>query len=166
MMNRPIEGIVTSATLVRRLARHSFWRDVTLRRADGTEVNFSRLTVATPLEAALAQGTAGKFHFHDIVGAQGLHAFSAAGRGEPVQAFPKLVEHLFAGLAVLNLALAAGWISLGGVLAPVPLTTGVLATMAWATCRGARQAVLHDLRYENRLAARRTHRAAVMHSHA
>lgn len=165
-MNRPIEGIVTAATLRRRLLGHSFWRDVTVRRADGTEVRFARLTTAARLDAALAVGKAGRFHFHDLVGVQGLHAFAETDGRETANAFPKLVETAFAGLALLNLGLAAGWMSLSGVLSPVPLATGVLATMAWATCRGARQAILHDLKFDNRLAARRTHRAVVMHSHA
>jgi hypothetical protein len=166
MMNRPIEGVVIAAQLRRRLFGHSFWRDVTLRCADGTEARFARVATAGRLDAALTVGSRGRFHFHDLIGMRGLHGFTPVGGRETMQSFPRLIEALCATLALLNLCVAAAWLAWGGTLSPIALTAGVIATMIWATCYGARQAIVQDVCFEERVAADRRRRAAVLHGHS
>lgn len=165
MMNRPIEGVITAATRKASAFGQTVYRDVTLRRADGVEQKLGGVMVAAKLEQALQPGSEGRFFFHDVMGSQGMHGFAPRG-GKTELAFPKLVEHVFAALALVNLGLVAAWISAEGALQLVPLMIGVLATTAWATCRGLRQAVMHDFKYESRVAAARTHRQAVFGRHA
>jgi hypothetical protein len=165
MMNRPIEGMVIAATLKGSAFGQSVYQDVTLRRRDGSEQPLGGVMVAARLADALRPGREGRFYFHDILGSQGLHAFQPLG-GAATIAFPQLVERAFALLAVLNLALVGAWIAAEGGLQLVPLMLGVLGTTAWATCRGCREAVLHDLQYESRVAATRSHRQAVLRGHA
>jgi hypothetical protein len=161
MMNRSIEGVVIAATLKGSAFGQRVYQDVTLRRRDGIEQKLGGVMVAERLGDALAPGREGRFYFHDIMGSQGMHAYQPVG-GPLSVAFPKLVERAFAILALLNLALVGGWIAAQGGLQLVPLMLGVLGTTAWATCRGCREAVLHDLKYESRVAASRNHRQAVM----
>lgn len=165
MMNRPIEGVVISATLKGSAFGQRVYQNVTLRRRDGAEQAIGGVMVAARLSGALTPGQEGRFYFHDIMGSQGLHAYEPVG-GKVVLAFPKLVERVFALLALLNLAMVGGWISADGGLPLVPLMLGVLATTAWATCRGCREAVLHDFKYESRVSASRNHRRAVLRGHA
>lgn len=165
MMNRPIEGMVIAATLKGSAFGQRIYHGVTLRRRDGVEQQLGGVMVAARLGDALTPGREGRFYFHDIMGSQGLHAYQPAGAAAAV-AFPRLVERLFALLAVLNLGLVGGWIAAEGGLQLVPLTLGVLGTMAWATFRGCREAILHDFKHESRVAASRSHRHAVLRGHA
>jgi hypothetical protein len=165
MMNRPIDAVVVSARLKRAALGERVYTDVTLRRRDGSEQQLGRVTAAEGLGDVLTPGREGCFYFHDMIGAQGLHAYRPAGGTERV-AFPMLVERLFGLLAILNLALVSAFLAAEAGLPLVPLMLGVLATTAWATCRGCREAVLHDLRFESRVAASRNYRQAVMRSHA
>jgi hypothetical protein len=165
MMNRPIEAVVVSATLKRAGFGERVYRDVVLRRRDGFEQPLGQVTVAERLGDVLTPGREGCFYFHDVMGAQGLHAYRPVGGTERI-AFPMLVERIFALLALLNLTLVSAWLAAEAGLQLVPLMLGVLATTAWATCRGCREAVLHDLRYESRVAAARNHRQAVLRRHA
>jgi|GEM_PF-4504198 len=165
MMNRPIDAVVISATLKRAGLGERVYRDVVLRRRDGVEQQLGQVTVAERLGDVLVPGREGCFSFHDVMGAQGLHAYRPAGGSERV-AFPMLVERIFGLLALLNLALVSASLSAEAGLQLVPLMLGVLATAAWATCRGSREAVLHDMRFENRVSAARSHRQAVLRSHA
>ncbi len=162
MMNRPIDAVVVSATLKRAALGERVYRDVTLRRRDGSEQPLGQVTVAEKLGDVLTPGREGRFYFHDVMGAQGLHAYAPVGGSEQI-AFPLLIERIFGGLALLNLLIVSGWLAAEAGLQLVPLMLGVLATTAWATTRGCREAVLHDLRYESRVAASRSHRRAVMH---
>ena len=165
MMNRPIDATLVSATLKRCALGERLYGDVTLRRRDGTEQRIGRVTVASRLGDVLTPGQAGRFFFHDVMGAQGLHAFAPV-NGPTRIFFPMLVERTFALLALLNLCLVSGWLAYNGVLQILPLTLTVVATAAWAACRGCREAVLHDTRYEGRVAAASTHREAVLRKYA
>lgn len=165
MMNRPMEGVVIAATMRGGALGQRSYRDVALRRTDGSEQRLGNVLVAEKLGDVLVPGRTGRFYFHDILGSQGLHAFQPAGETARL-AFPKLVEHMFALLAALNLALVSAGISMSGELQMVPLTLGVLGTTAWASCRALRQAVLHDFRYERQLGGARSYRQAVMRGHA
>lgn len=165
MMNRPIDGVVIAATLKGRAFGQRAYHDVTLRRRDGQEQRIGGIMVAERLGDVLIPGREGRFFFHDVMGSQGLHAYQPIG-GEVRLAFPMLVERAFALLALLNLALVAAYISMDGALQIVPLMVGVLGTTAWATCRGCREAVLHDLKYESRVAASRSYREAVLRGHS
>jgi hypothetical protein len=164
MMNRPIEGVVIAGTRKGAAFGQSVFRDVVLRRRDGVEQKLGGVMVASSLDHALVPGAEGRFFLHEMMGSQGLHGFEPAG-GTTQLAFPKLVERVFAVLAFINLALCGAWISATGDLQLVPLMVGVLATTGWATCRGCREAVLHDFRFEDRVAAARTHRQAVLRGH-
>jgi hypothetical protein len=164
MMNRPINAVVVTARLKRAALGERVYADVTLRRRDGSEQQLGRVTAPEALGDVLTPGREGCFYFHDMMGAQGLHAYRPVGGTERV-AFPMLVERLFALLAMLNLALVSAFLAAEAGLPLVPLMLGVLATTAWATCRGCREAVLHDLKFESRVAASRNHRQAVMRSH-
>jgi hypothetical protein len=165
MMNRPIHAIVVSARLKRAAFGERVYADVTLRRRDGSEQQLGQVTSPEALGDVLTPGHEGCFYLHDMMGAQGLHGFRPVGGAETV-AFPMLVERAFALLAILNLAMVSAFLAAEAGLPLVPLMLGVLATTAWATCRGCREAVLHDFRFESRLAASRSHREAVMRSHA
>ena len=165
MMNRPIDAVVVTARLKRSALGERVYTDVTLRRRDGSEQQLGRVTAPASLSDVLTPGREGCFYFHHMLGAQGLHAYRPAGGAEQT-AFPMLVERVFGLLALLNLAVVSAFLSVEAGLPLVPLMLGMLATTAWATCRGSREAVLHDLRYESRLAAARNHRQAVMRSHA
>lgn len=165
MMNRPVDAVIVSATLKRVALGERVYNDVVLRRRDGCEQRLGQVTAADRLGDVLVAGREGCFHFHDLLEAQGLHAYRPLGGDEQV-AFPMLVERVFGLLALLNLSLVAGWLAAEAGLQLMPLMVGVLATMAWATCRGIREAVLHDLRFERRVAAARSHREAVFRSHA
>ena len=165
MMNRPINAVVVTARLKRAALGERVYSDVTLRRRDGSEQQLGRVTAPESLGDVLTPGREGCFYFHDMMGAQGLHGYRPVGGAERV-AFPMLVERIFALLAILNLALVSAFLAAEAGLPLVPLMLGVLATTAWATCRGCREAVLHDLRFESRVAASRNHRQAVMRSHA
>ena len=165
MMNRPIEGVVIAATLRGSAFGQRVYQGVTLRRRDGVEQELGGVMVAGALAGALTPGSEGRFYFHDIMGTQGLHGYQPAG-GKTAIAFPRLVERVFGLLAALNLALVAAWIAADGGLQLVPLMLGVLGTSAWATVRGCREAVLHDLKYESRVAASRSHRQAVLRGSA
>lgn len=165
MMNRPIDGVVITANPKRAALGERVHGDVTVRRRDGSEQHLGKVAVAGRLGDVLSPGREGRFYFHDVMGAQGMHAFRPVGGSESV-AFPMLVERMFALLALLNLGLVSGWLAGEWGLPLVPLMLGILATVAWATIRGCREAVLLDLRYESRIAASRSHRAAVMRSHA
>jgi hypothetical protein len=165
MMNRPIDAVVVSARLQRSALGERVYSEVTLRRRDGSEQRLGRVTAANRLGDVLVPGREGRFYFHDMMGSQGLHSYRPVGGSERV-AFPMLVERVFGILALLNLAVVSAWLAAEAGLQLVPLMLGVLATMAWATCRGCREAVVHDLRYESRIARARSHRHAVMHSQA
>ena len=165
MMNRPINAVVVSARLKRATYGERVYSDVTLRRRDGSEQKLGQVTAAGALGDVLTPGREGCFYFHDMMGAQGLHAYRPLGGAERV-AFPMLVERVFALLAILNLAMVSAFLAAEAGLPLVPLMLGVLATTAWATCRGCREAVMHDFRFESRMAASRSHRQAVMRSHA
>lgn len=165
MMNRPIEAVVVSAALQRSFLGHRVYRNVVLRRRDGSELRLGRVGAASELGEVLVPGREGCFSFHDMLGATGLHAYRPVG-GPERTAFPMLVERLFAALAIINLMLVSAWLASQAGLQIVPLTVGVLATMAWATSRALREAVLHDFRYESGVAATRTHRQAVLRGHA
>ena len=165
MMNRPINAVVVSATLSRVRLGERVYRDVILRRRDGSEQRLGQVIVADRLGEVLVPGREGCFSFHDVMGAQGLHAYQPVG-GTAKVAFPMLFERAFGALALLNLMLVSAWLAAEAGLQLVPLMLGVLATAAWATCRGCREAVLHDLKYESRVAAVRNHRQAVLRSHA
>jgi hypothetical protein len=165
MMNRPIDAVVVTARLKRAALGERVYTDVTLRRRDGVEQQLGRVTVPAALADVLTPGRQGCFYFHDLLGAQGLHAYRPVG-GTERTAFPMLVERVFGLLAFLNLALVSAFLAAEAGLPLVPLMLGVLATTVWATCRGSREAVLHDLKFERRLAASRNHRQAVMRSHA
>jgi hypothetical protein len=165
MMNRPINAVVVNATLTRVRLGERMYRNVTLRRRDGSEQRLGQVTVADRLGEVLVPGREGCFSFHDVMGAQGLHAYRPLGGAEKI-AFPMLIERVFAALAILNLMLVSAWLAAEAGLQLVPLMLGVLATAAWATCRSCREAVLHDLKYESRVAAARNHRQAVLRSHA
>ena len=165
MMNRPIDAVVVSATLKSARLGERVYRDVALHRRDGSEQRLGQVTVADRLGEVLVPGREGRFSFHDMMGAQGLHAYRPLG-GEEKVAFPMLIERVFGALAILNLVLVSAWLAAEAGLQLVPLMLGVLATTAWATCRGCREAVLHDLKYESRVAAARSHRQAVLRSHA
>ncbi|HEY0115034.1 MAG TPA: hypothetical protein VGB54_04875 [Allosphingosinicella sp.] len=164
MMNRPIDGVVVSARLKASAFGQSVYADVTLRRRDGAEQSLGGVMVSDRLSEVLTSGTAGRFFFHDIMGSQGLHAFEPLGGAARI-VFPMLVERVFGLLALANLAIVAAWLSANSELQFVPLMLGVLGTIAWATCRGAREAVLHDFKYESRIAASRSHRQAVLRGH-
>jgi len=164
MMNRPIEGVVVSATLKRAALGERVYRDVTLRGRDGSELQLGLVSVAEPLGEVLVPGREGRFSFHDMIGAQGLHGYRPTGGAERI-AFPMLLERVFALLAAINLMLVSAWLAAEAGLQLVPLIVGVLATMAWASCRGIREAVLHDCKHESRVASARSHRQAVLHSH-
>lgn len=161
MMNRPIEAVVIRATLKRSALGERVYDDVVLRRRDGSELRLGRVTAARRLGDVLAPGREGRFDFHDVMGTQGLHAFAPIG-GVTTIAFPLLVERIFALLAIVNIVIVSAWLADDGLLALVPLMLGIAATAAWATWRGCREAVLHDLKYESRVAAIRSHRQAVM----
>lgn len=171
MMNRPIDAVVVSAALKRAAFGERVYDGVILRRRDGSETHVGRVTVASRLGDTLIPGRDGRFHFHDVMGSQGLHAFTpsrapadrnaaSASAGAEI-AFPMLIERAFALLAVINLAIVAAWLSTDALLPMVPLALGIAATTAWATWRGCREAVLHDFKYESRVAAR-SHRQAVL----
>lgn len=161
MINRPINAVVVTARLKRAALGQRVYRDVTLRRRDGSEQQVGTVTVAETLGDVLTPGREGCFYFHDMMGAQGLHGYRPVGAAERV-AFPMLVERIFGLLAILNLVLVSAFLAAEAGLPLVPLMLGVLATTAWATCRGCREAVLHDLRFERRVAAARSHRQAVL----
>lgn len=166
MMNRPIDGVVLTARLTRATFGENVYRDVVLRRRDGSEVEIGQVRVAGQLGQVLVPGREGRFHFQAWMGVQGLYAYAPAGRSAAV-AFPMHAERGFALLALLNLAMVAAWLAAEAGLPLLPLTLGVLATSAWATCRASRETLTHALKYEHRAAAaRRSHRAAVMRSHA
>lgn len=165
MMNRPINAVVVNATLKSARLGERVYGDVTLRRRDGSEQRLGRVTVANRLGEVLVPGREGCFYFHDVMGAQGLHAYRALGGTEKI-AFPMLIERVFGLLAILNLAMVSAWLAAEAGLQLVPLMLGVLATTAWAASRGCREAVLHDLKFESRVAAARNHRQAVLRSHA
>lgn len=164
MMNRPINAVVVTARLKRAGFGERVYREVTLRRRDGVEQRLGQVTAPEALGDVLTPGREGCFHFHDMMGAQGLHAYRPVGGCERI-AFPMTVERIFGILAVLNLALVSAFLAAEAGLPLVPLMLGVLATTAWATCRGCREAVLHDLKFESRVAGSRNHRQAVMRSH-
>lgn len=165
MMNRPIDAVVVSATLKRAGLGERVYRDVTLRRHDGTGLRLGQVTVAERLGDVLIPGREGRFFLHDVMGAQGLHGFAPV-NGSTRVAFPMLVERLFGLLALLNLGVVSVWLAADAGLLIVPLFIGILATTGWATSRGIREALLHDLRYENRVGAARNHRSAIMRGHA
>lgn len=162
MMNRPIDGVVLTARLARAALGENVYRNVALRRRDGSEVKIGQVRVAQQLGQVLVPGREGRFHFQAWMGVQGLYAYAPVGRNASV-AFPMHAERGFALLALLNLAMVAAWLPAESGLPLVPLTLGVLATSAWATCRACRETLTHALKYENRTAAaRRSHRRAVM----
>jgi len=165
MMNRPIDAVVVSANLKRSGLGERVYCDVVLRRRDGSELRLCQVTVSNKLGDVLVPGREGCFSFHDMLGSTGLHAYRPVGGPERV-AFPMLVERLFAALAVINLLMVSVWLASQAGLQVVPLMVGVLATMAWATARALREAVLHDFKYESRTAAVRSHRQAVLRGHA
>ena len=164
MMNRPIEGIVKSARLKHAAFGEHVFTDVVIRLRDGSEREIGKVSAASDLADVLTPGREGCFYFHDVMGAQGLHAYRACGEAEHV-AFPKRIERMFFIVALLNLGMVSVYLSGEWGLPLVPLTLGVMATCAWAFMRGSREAVLHDLRYESRMAAR-SHRRAVMNGYA
>lgn len=165
MMNRPIDALVVSAALKRSAFGERVYRDVVLRRRDGAEIRMGQVSVSNQLGEVLVPGREGCFSFHDLLGATGLHAYRPVGGQERV-AFPMLIERLFAWLAIANLMLVTAWLASQAGFQLVPLTVGVLATMAWATCRALREAVMHDFKYESQAACTRSHRQAVLRSHA
>ncbi len=164
MMNRPIDAVVVSANLKRSALGERVYSEVVLRRRDGSELRLGQVTVSNDLGDVLVPGREGCFSFHDMLGSTGLHAYRPVGGAERV-AFPMLVERLFGALAIVNLMLVSAWLASQAGLQVVPLMVGVLATMAWATTRALREAVLHDFKYESQVAAR-SHRQAVLRGHA
>jgi hypothetical protein len=96
---------------------------------------------------------------------QRIHAFAPVDES-PRVAFPMLVERTFALIALLNLVLVSIGLAYQTGLPVLSLMLGVAATAAWAACRGSREAVLHDLRQEGRVAAAASHRHAVLGSRA
>ncbi len=164
MMNRPVEGTVLSARLKHAAFGEHVFGDVVIRLRDGSEREIGKVSAANDLADVLTPGREGCFYFHDVMGAQGLHAYRASGETEHV-AFPKRVERMFFIIALLNLGLVSVFLSGEWGLPLVPLTLGVMATAAWAIMRGSREALLHDLRYESRMMAR-SHRRAVMNGYA
>lgn len=160
MHHSPIEGRMVAATLSRSFAGERVYRGVVIRRRDGADQRIGRVTVPAQLADVMAEGSEGRFFLHDVMGSRGLHAFAAAD-GSPRTAFPRLTEIVFAVLAAFNLLIVAVALTYEAGLPIVPLALGVLATSAWAACRGTREAILLDFG-NRRYAAARTHRQAVL----
>jgi hypothetical protein len=150
MMNRAIDGIVTVARLKRGALGQSIYSDVTIRRTDGSLEQLGSLVVANALRDVLAPGTGGRFYFHDIMGARGLHGFQPAGQAARMM-FPRVNELALGLMGLLNLVMVFGWMLMDGGLRVLPFMIGVACVIGWAVFTASRQALTHDFRHETRM---------------
>lgn len=151
MMNRPIDGRIMQARLVRARFGQRVYSEVAIRRHDGTSITLGKIVAARALADALVPGQEGRFYFHDILGAQGLHGHRRTD-GTEIHDFPVGMEWALAALALVNLIVAGACLNSAAGLCLLPLVLGVMALIGWIASRACRQAILHDLNHERRVA--------------
>ena len=160
MMNHPIDGMLSNATLQRSMFGQLSYRDVAIRRSGGSQVTFARLSVPAELRQLMEPGTQGRFFFHEVVGFEGLHGF-ASEDGEVRKAFPRLIEDAFGALTMINLVMLATMLSLDGNLRLMPALMAALGATIWIMFAASRQAIVHEFDFKAGVA--RTRRRSGSH---
>ena len=129
MAHHSIDGTLMVARLQQQAFGQDVYQDVTVRGADGNQVNLGRQMVSATLRDLMVPGTAGRFYFYNFAGNKGVYAFRSPGAAVRL-AYPAVrLDMISLILGILNFAMAAIWLFGEGELRFFHLFFGLFSTV-------------------------------------
>jgi hypothetical protein len=108
------DGTLVVAQLKRRLlGSAAVYKDVTIRRGDGSTRNLGTILVLDDMRDAMVPGSQGRFYHYDVLGSKGVHGFRPVS-GRAHARFPLRWDIMCWGIGLLNLLVVAMWLMLNG----------------------------------------------------
>lgn len=100
-----IDGTVVEVDAARARWGQTLYKNVTIRKADGSEERIGKFAAAGQVQDMVAEGTTGRFYLFKNVGQRGFCGFR--GNGEEIYAYPKF----FFWMQLVMMFLMAGLIA-------------------------------------------------------
>ena len=146
MSHGHVDGTLVVAQLKRRLLGGAVYKDVTIRREDGSTRNLGTIMVLDDMRNAMVPGGRGRFYHYDVMGSKGIHGFRPVG-GRAHAHFPYRWDLMSWCIGLLNLMVVAMWLMLDGSYA------------YWASAFGIMGIVMGVIFANTRVAAMRAYLA-------